>query len=89
MKTVSSILGQFQAQVGLNIRKLCASNPQPLCDKKYNKNLSKTSVCKQIYAWHILIFFFFWMKILVCLLDLILYVLVNTFLVMSGWFFMG
>ena len=31
----------------------------------------------------------FWMKILVCLLDLILYVPVNTFSVMSGWFFMG
>ena len=87
MKTVSSILGQFQAQVGLNIRKLCASNPQPLCDKKYNKSLSKTSVCKQIHAWHILKFV--WMKVLVCLLDLILYVPVNTFSVMSGWFFMG
>ena len=52
-----------------------------------NKSLSKTSVCKQIHAWHILIFF--WTKILVCLLDLILYVPVNTFSVMSGWFFMG
>ena len=69
------------------MRKLCASNPQPLCDKKYNKSLSKTSVCKQIHAWHILKIF--WMKILVCLLDLILYVQVDTFSVMSGWFFMG
>ena len=34
-------------------------------------------------------FLSFWMKILVCLLDLILYVPVNTFPVMSGWFFMG
>ena len=55
--------------------------------KKYNQSLSKTSVCKQIDAWHILKMF--WMKILVCLLDLILYVPVNTFSVMSGWFFMG
>ena len=31
----------------------------------------------------------FWMKILVCLLDLIPYIPVNTFSVMSGWFFMG
>ena len=31
----------------------------------------------------------FWMNILVCLNDLILYVPVNTFSVMSGWFFMG
>ena len=54
--------------------------------KKYNKSLSKTSVCKQIHAWHILKFF--WIKILVCLLHLILNVTVNTFSVMSGWFFM-
>ena len=32
---------------------------------------------------------FFWMKILVCLLDLIPYVPVNTFSAMSEWFFMG
>ena len=55
--------------------------------KKYDKILSNASVCKQILAWHILKIF--WMKILVCLLDLILYVPVNTFSVMSGWFFMG
>ena len=55
--------------------------------KKYNQSLSKTSVCKQIDAWHILKMF--WMKILVCLLDLILYVPANTFSVMSGWFFVG
>ena len=32
---------------------------------------------------------FFWIKILVCLLDLILYVPVNTVSVISRWFFMG
>ena len=52
--------------------------------KKYNQSLPKTSVCKQIDAWHILKMF--WMKILVCF---ILYVPVNTFSVMSGWIFMG
>ena len=55
--------------------------------KNIIKSLSKTSVCKQIQAWHFLKYF--WMKILVCLLDLILYVPVNTFSVMFGWFFMG
>ena len=55
--------------------------------KNIIKSLSKTSVCKQMHAWHI--FYFFLDEILVCLLDLILYVPISTFSVMSGWFFMG
>ena len=51
---------------------------------KYNKSLSKTLVNTRLaHSYN------FWTKVLVCLLDLILYVSVNTFSVMSGWFFMG